>query len=197
MCMYVCIVITFSRLSINRFVVNNPACGQLNRKKMLFSCPRSRLRIWFRETGSTSCVSPLILPTQAESSIINHQSSIINHQSGAYSRVPHLPPAFRDGVHLLHRQPPSDQSRAYRATQSRADGVYRRESSGTRPIVVKVARTGSSYDTPYVYFFVRLSFPTPIIINSNTGTENMHDTDILGKGHFHKVTSESSMQNTP
>ena len=50
----------------------NPVHGQLNREN--FSCPRARLRIWFRETDLAvpSRVSLLILHTQAE--------------SGAYSR---------------------------------------------------------------------------------------------------------------
>ena len=50
----------------------NPVYGQLNRET--FSCSRSRLRIWFRETDLAvpSRVSLLILHTQAE--------------SGAYSR---------------------------------------------------------------------------------------------------------------
>ena len=32
--------------------VANPARGQLNRKNEYFPCPRSRLSIWSRETGS-------------------------------------------------------------------------------------------------------------------------------------------------
>ena len=53
---------------------------------MNFPCPRSRHRIWSRETGSAvpSRVSPLILHAQAE--------------SGAYSRAPLFPSAFRHGV---------------------------------------------------------------------------------------------------
>ena len=53
---------------------------------MHFPRPRSRLRIWSRETGSAvpSRVSPLILHAQAE--------------SGAYSRAPLFPPAFHHGV---------------------------------------------------------------------------------------------------
>ena len=54
--------------------------------KMHFPCPRSRLRIWSRETGSAvpSRVSPLILHAQAK--------------SGAYTRAPLFPPASRHGV---------------------------------------------------------------------------------------------------
>ena len=53
---------------------------------MFFPRPRSRLRIWSRETDSAvpSRVSPLVLHTQAE--------------SGAYSRAPLFSPAFRHGV---------------------------------------------------------------------------------------------------
>ena len=32
--------------------VVNPARGQLKRENIIFPCPRSRLRIWSRETGS-------------------------------------------------------------------------------------------------------------------------------------------------
>ena len=51
-----------------------------------FPYPPSRLRVWSLEIGSAvpSRVSPLILHTQTESSIINHQSSIINHQSSIW-----------------------------------------------------------------------------------------------------------------
>ena len=64
-------------------------------EKTIFPCPRSRLRIWSRETGSAvpSGASRLILHT--------HQA-----ESGAYSRVSLLPSAFRDGMHP-YRHPPS------------------------------------------------------------------------------------------
>ena len=65
--------------------VANPVYGQLNRGK--FSCPRSRVRIWFRVTGLAvpSLVSLLILYTNAE--------------SGAYEYG--IPPEFRGGVHIF------------------------------------------------------------------------------------------------
>ena len=105
--------------------------------KFIFPCPRSRLRIWCRETGSAvpSGVSLFILHTQAESS--------------AYSRAVLLLLAFRDidyddkGVHL-YCQPPPGQSRAYQVPQLRTDGVHRRESIGTGPVVLKVARVTSA-----------------------------------------------------
>ena len=57
--------------------VANPVYGQLNRGK--FPCPRSRLRIWFRETGLAvpSLVSLLILYTNAESGAYLRYSSRI------------------------------------------------------------------------------------------------------------------------
>ena len=72
------------------------------KKKGMFPCPRSRLRIWSRETGSAvpSRVGPLIPQTRLN--------------IGAYSGVPLLPPAFHNidydddydnGVHP-YRQPP-------------------------------------------------------------------------------------------
>ena len=66
------------------------ARGQLNRK-IFFSCPcpRSRLGIWSRETGSAvpSRVSLLILHTRAESDWL-----VLTHG---------IPPDFRGGVHLF------------------------------------------------------------------------------------------------
>ena len=69
--MYVCMVITCSRgVWINQ--VRLPILlGSAEKGKWAFPCPRTCLRIWSRETGSVvpSRVSPLILHTQAESSI--------------------------------------------------------------------------------------------------------------------------------
>ena len=49
-------------------------------------------------------------------------------------------PEFRGGVHLLilNRHTPSGQSRVYRVTQLRTDGVHCRESAGTGPVNIKV-----------------------------------------------------------
>ena len=54
-CLHVCMVITYSKSKDEPGKVANPARGQLNRKiytRYIFPCPRSRLRIWSRETGS-------------------------------------------------------------------------------------------------------------------------------------------------
>ena len=61
----------------------NPTSGQLNKE---ISSPRSRQRIWSRETGSAapSRVSPLISTLRL---------NLIGWCSG-------IPPAFRDGVHI-------------------------------------------------------------------------------------------------
>ena len=63
--MYVCMVIIthIARVRINPGKVANPARGQLAEQgKLILPCPRSRLRIWSRETGSAvpSRVSQLI-----------------------------------------------------------------------------------------------------------------------------------------
>ena len=66
-------------------------------EKCLFPCPRSRLRIRSRETGSAvpSRVSPLILHTQAESSIINLISL-----PGSHLHASHSPPTSSIFGHL-------------------------------------------------------------------------------------------------
>ena len=45
-------VITYSKGKDQPGKVANPARGQLNREKWIIPCPRLRLRIWSRETGS-------------------------------------------------------------------------------------------------------------------------------------------------
>ena len=111
--------------------VANPVHGQLNRGK--FPCPRSRLKIWFRETvlAVPSHVSLLILYTNAE--------------SGAYSRYSSRVPRRRPYFFFQHHTP-SGQSRVYRVTQLRTDYVHCRESVGTGPVVLKVVRvTGAAF----------------------------------------------------
>ena len=93
---------------------------------MIFPCPRSCLKVWSRETGSAvpSRVSLLI-------SILR-----LNRVLTYYG----IPFEFRGGVHLFiyNRHTPSGQSRVYRVTQLRTDGVYCRESDGTGPVNLKV-----------------------------------------------------------
>ena len=118
-------VITYSKGKDQPGNVANPSRGQLNMENLMFPCPRSHLRIWSRETGSAvpSRVSLLILRTQDE--------------SGAYSRhSPRFP--RRCPFIYLNRHTPSGQSRVYRVTQLRTDGVRCRESAGTEPVVLKV-----------------------------------------------------------
>ena len=66
-------------------MVDNPARGQLNRKKM-FPCRRSRLRIWSREKGSA-------VPSRVSLLIYTLRLILV--------RTHGIPPAFRDGVHLF------------------------------------------------------------------------------------------------
>ena len=68
--------------------------SQLNREKIIFPCPRSRLRIWSRETGSAvpSRVALLLLHTQAESGFYSRDSSRFSRRRlfiHTRSRFPH------------------------------------------------------------------------------------------------------------
>ena len=49
--------------------VANPARGQLNRGKYFFPCPRSRQKIWSRETGSA-------VPSRVSLLILHHQTDV-------------------------------------------------------------------------------------------------------------------------
>ena len=55
-----------------------------------------------------------------------------------------ITPEFRGDVHLfiLNHHTPSGQSRVYRVTQLRTDGVHCRESAGTGPVNLKVVPNG-------------------------------------------------------
>ena len=64
----------------------------------------------------------------------------------------------------LYRHTPSSQSRVYRVTQLRTDGVHCRESAGTGPVVLKVVTvTGAAFAGHHGLMNVRLSFPIPTI----------------------------------
>ena len=62
-------------------------------------------------------------------------------ESGAYSRDSSRVPRWRPFIYL-NRHPPSGQSRVYRVTQLRTDGVHCRESAGTGPVNLKVVPNG-------------------------------------------------------
>ena len=86
--MYTCIVITYSRVQINR-KVPNLVHGQLDRGN--FPCPCSRLIIWFRETGLavSSRVSLLILYTNAESGAYSRGSSRCPRRPYIFTTINH------------------------------------------------------------------------------------------------------------
>ena len=86
--MFVCIVITCNKSMNQQGKVTNPARGQLNTGKMntVFSCPRSRLRIWSRERGSAVPFRVTLLIS------ILRLNLVLTHE---------IPPDFRrGGVHL-------------------------------------------------------------------------------------------------
>ena len=102
----------------------NPARGQLNRENEYSPAPYVPENLVSRDGFSRPVPrQPAHLHTQAE--------------SGAYlrdfSRVPRQRPFI-----YLNRHTPSGQSRVYRVTQLRTDGVHCRESAGTGPLNLKV-----------------------------------------------------------
>ena len=113
-------------------MVANPARGNQTRENIFFPVPGSRLK-WSRETGSAvpSRVSTLNVPTHAE--------------SDAYSRIPLVPPAFRDILYTrytivyIYKITPSistvnhDQiSPEFMGSRTCVtDGVHRQEFAGT------------------------------------------------------------------
>ena len=125
--------------------------------KCFFSCPRSRLRIWSRETGS-AVPSRVSLPI----SILGLNLLL------TYG----IPPDFRRGFHLfiyLNRHTASEQSRVYRVTQLGIDGVHCRESVGTGPVILKVVPNGCCLGRSpwnyghHIYYEYAPLFTTPTI----------------------------------
>ena len=117
---------TYSKSMDQPGKVANPARGQMNRENVsLFAFAPENL-ISRDGFGSPVPRQPANLHTQAE--------------SGAYGITHGIPPEFRGGVHLYiqNRHTPSGQSRVYRVTQLRTDGVHCRESAGTGPVNLKI-----------------------------------------------------------
>ena len=114
---------TYSKIMDRPDKVANPARGQLNRENEIFPSPFAPEN-WSRETGSAvpSRVSLLIS--------ILRLNMVLTYDS---SRVPRRRPFI-----YLNRHTPSGQSRVYRVTQLRTDGVHPRESVGSRPVYLKV-----------------------------------------------------------
>ena len=105
--------------------VANRARGQLNREKLKISLSTFAPENLVSRDGFGSLVprQPAHLHTQDE--------------SGAYLRDSSRVPRRRPFIYL-NRHTPSGQSRVYRVTQMRTDGVHCRESAGTGPVVLKV-----------------------------------------------------------
>ena len=105
--------------------------------KLIFSYPRSRLSIQPRETGSAvpSYVSLLVLHAQTKYSPYSRDFSCLLSVAVAI---------------YLYRHTPSGQSRAFRVTKLRVDGVQCLEPAGTGPVVLKlVPVTGAAFASPW------------------------------------------------
>ena len=110
---------------------SQPCSWSAEQKNIVFPLsPFAPENLVARESGSVvpSRVSLAVLHTQVESGTSSRDSS-----------------RFRNGVHIICLQPPSGQSRVYRVTQLRTDGVYRRESAGTGPVLKVVPVTGAAF----------------------------------------------------
>ena len=106
--------------------VANPARGQLNRENEHSPVP---VRAW--EFG----LARRVQPSRPASACSSPYSGWIWCLLTDSSRVPRRRP-------LWNRHTPSGQSRVYRVTQLRTDGVHCRESAGTGPVNLKVVPNG-------------------------------------------------------
>ena len=106
--------------------VTSPARGQLNRENEYFPVP-----VRARDFGLTRQVRPS-RPASACSFSTLRLNLVLTYYG--------ILPAFRGGVHFfyLNHHTPSGQSRVYRVTQLRTDGVHCRESAGTVSVILKV-----------------------------------------------------------
>ena len=123
--MYVCIVTHIARVCINRIICQS-CSWSAEQGKLIFPCPRSRLRIWSRETG-------LAVPSRVSLLI-----SILRLNLVLTYGIPRVP---RRRPFLYSFKPPhaiGGQPRICRVTQSRTDGAHCGESAGTGPVNLKV-----------------------------------------------------------
>ena len=124
--MYVCMIITYSRVWINR--VRLPI--------LLVVSWTGKMNI-----PLSPCVPENLVSRDGFSRPVPRQPAHLHTQaeSGAYlrdsSRVPRWHP-------LWNRHTPSGQSRVYRVTQLRTDGVHCREFTGTGPVNLKAVPNG-------------------------------------------------------
>ena len=113
-------VITYSKGIMDR--------GQLNRENNISLSPFAPEILGSRDdSGSPVPRQPAHLHTQAE--------------SGAHLRDSSRVPRRRLYI-CLNRHTPSGQSRGYRVTQLRTDGVHCRESASTGPVNLKIVPNG-------------------------------------------------------
>ena len=110
-------------------MVANPACacGQLKQENGVSRSPSARLvrQVWLSRPASVRSFSTPRL---------NH----LSHVSGAYSSPSSVPRLSRR-IYSVKRHRASGPV-SYQATLLQTDRVHRRESTGTVPIVLKVAR---------------------------------------------------------
>ena len=132
--------------------VANPARGQLNREN-----EHSPVSVSAWEYGLARRVQPS-RPASVCSFSILRLNLVLTHG---------IPPDFRGGPFIyLKRHTPSSQSRVYRVTQLRTDGVHCRESTGTGPVVPKVVSvTGAAILQATMDQLMCASlFPHPLIV---------------------------------
>ena len=149
--MYVCMVIAYSKGKDQPGEVANPARGQLNRENIFYLSPFAPESLVSRDVfGIPVPRQPANLHTQAE--------------SGAYLRDSSRIPRRRLFIYL-NRHTPSGQSRVYRVTQLRTDGVHCRESAGIGPVNLKAIRNGcAALAGHHGPIDMRLAFPHPLLV---------------------------------
>ena len=156
--MYVCIVMTYSRVQINRKVAN-PVHGQLN--KETFPCLRSRLKNCFAR--KVWLARPMLA---CSFSILTLIWCLLEGFLQMFAAV---------SIYIYHHTP-SGQSRLYRVTQLRTDGVYCRESvvSKHNHCFTAVVHTVDPFFPPDLCLCVCVFFPSILDIKFVGRTSRGH-----------------------
>ena len=135
--------------------------------------------IWSHETGS---------PVPSRVSLLISILIRLNLVLTTYG----ISPEFRGGVHLFiyNRHTPSSQSRVYRVTQLRIDGVHCRESAGTGPVNLKVVPNECCFGrSPWTNYFSPL-FPYRRTIDRKAAAFN--ESSIKTKTNFSPTKQNKS-----
>ena len=140
LCILLFLFLSLCRLCVCAFLCSHWSLVDV---PLIFFCPADHVPDWQPRVllGMVEARSVNVKKTTTGSAVPTRVSLLISILRLNLVLTYGIPTEFRGGVHLFVEtaiHTPSGQSRVYRVTQLRTDGVHCRESAGTGPVVLKV-----------------------------------------------------------